>query len=264
MKRNPKRQKTHSKHVPAESSFEVIEVERNLIQNWLLSLQVWARENIKFLRGLLLASVFALLISLIFIGFYTALVRKQNYQFFSYLNRYNEYKELKSTEEKNKKLRALIKDCRELCYTFLKTSHSYNACLLEAASYIELKEYKKVSKPLDMFGQYNSKNGAGVFALFFAAQAYENLLDFEKAYQLYNQLEDTLKLIGKDDIIIYNKAKILYLQGKLDLAETMFQKIAYEQSSSDLHGAALDFLRLIAFKKHEKLNQKSKTGNKTN
>ena len=255
MKKSSKKQKNHRRNVQVESSFEVIEVERNLIQKWLLDLRVWARENIKFFRTILLISVFAVLISLIFIGFYTALIKKQNYQFFSYLSQYNEYKALKATGEKNKQLRTLIKDCQKLCHTYFKTSHSYNGCLLEAAAYIELKEYKNASKPLEMFGQYNSNNGAGVFALFFAAQAYENLLDLEKAYQIYNQIEDTLKPTSKDDIAVYNKAKILYLQGKLDLAEMMFQKIVYEQPTSDFYEVSLNFLRLIAFKKNEKLTQ---------
>ena len=264
MKKSSRKGKAHSKHIHAESSFETIKVERNLIQNWLLDLRSWGRENIQFLRMLFLVSVFTAIISLIFIGIYTALIEKQNYQFFTYLNQYKAYKKPGTAQEKDKNLRELIRNCHNLCHTFFKTSHSYNGCLLEAASYIELKEYKKASKPLDMFGQYNAGSGVGVFSLFFAAQAYENLLEFQKAYELYSQIESPLKEVGKDDIAIYNKARILYLQGKLNLAETLFQKIVYEKPDSEPYEASLNFLRLIAFEKNEKISKKSKINTKIN
>ena len=243
-------------------SYETIEIERNLIQNWLLDLRSWAKRNTRLLKILSLISVLALIISLILIGLYTALIEKHNYQFFSYLTRYNGYKILEDSQERNDKFRRLIQDSRKLCDTFFKTSHSYNGCLLEAVSYIELKEYEKVSKPLNMFGQHNADNGAGIFALFFAAQAYENLLNFEEAYSIYNQIEVPLKLIGKEDIAIYNKAKILYIQGKLDLAEKMFQEIVDEKKASKLEEASRNFLRLIAFKKNKQIHQGSKANSK--
>ena len=260
MKRKTRKQKPHDS--PSEVSYETIKIERNLIQKWLLDLRSWARQNIKALKVSFLIFILALIISLILVGLYTALTEKQNYQFFSYLTRYNKYKLLEDFQEKNDKFRSLIQDSRKLCDTSFKTSHSYNACLLEAASYIELKEYKKASKPLNMFGQHNADNGAGLFALFFAAQAYENLLNFEEAYNIYNQIESPLRLIGKEDIAIYNKGKILYIQGKLDLAEKMFQEVANDKKASKLEEASRRFLRLIAFKKNKQLDQRSKINSK--
>lgn len=237
----------------AESAFilpsEAVHVEHNLIVEWLLKLRAIARRNQKFLRNMFISMLTALVISGMIIFIYTSLSKKHNYLFFTYLDQYQELKKVETEDSKKEKFTKLAQDTHKLCHVFWKTSHSYNACLLEAASYIELGEPEKTSTALDLFSNYNSKNGAGVYVLFFAAQAYENLLDYQRAYEIYNQLEQLLKPLKQDDIAVFHKAKILFLQNKLDLAEQIFHRIAKDFSTSKFLSDSRNFLKLIALQK---------------
>ena len=198
---------------------ETIHVENNLIIDWLLKIKAIIRENQKFFKNIMISTIVALVVSGIIIFIYTSLAKKHNYLFFTYLNQYQEFKDIKPEAQKKEKLEKLIEDTHKLCHVFLKTPHSYNACLIEAVSYIELDQSEKASTPLDLFSKYNANNGAGAYALFFAAQAYESLFNYERAYDLYNELEELLKPIKQDDIAVFHKGKVLLLQNQLDLAE---------------------------------------------
>ncbi len=232
---------------------EAIHVESNLIVAWLLRLKHSTKKNQSYLKSVLGVIILALLPTIICIFLYSALVKKQNYLFFKYVQAFNKFKELTSEGEKIKKMEALNKKANKLCYTFFKTSHSYNGCLVEAATLIELDKPTEASRPLDLFGQKNSNNGAGVYALFFAAQTYENLLEFDKAYQIYHQLEGSLKEIKKDDLPLFNKGKVLFLQGKTKLAEEVFFDLLARFPESKLKEGTRSLLNLIAFKKGEEL-----------
>ena len=248
--------------VEPEVSFnppEVVHIENNFIVQWLLQLKHWLRKNKLFLQNLFLISFIALAVGGVIIFLYSSLVKKQNYLFFKYVKEFNEFKELKPEEEKKEQMTRLLGDVHKLCHTTWKTSHSYNACLIEAAVLIQLDQPEKASEPLELFGQKNSHNGAGAYALFFAAQMYENLLDFDQAYQIYNQLEEVLKPIKKEDIALFNKGKVLYLQGKLKLSEQVFEEVLDRFPNSKLSKDVYSFLNLIAFKRSEELFTKKPT-----
>ena len=251
--RKKSRRRTQATTEVSFNSPEVVHIEHNFIVHWLLQLKHWFRKNKSFLQNLLLISFIALAIGGVIIFLYSSLAKKQNYLFFKYMNEFNEFKELKPEEEKKQKLTRLLDDVHKLCYTSWKTSHSYNACLIEAAVLIQLDQPEKASKPLELFGQENGDNGAGAYALFFAAQMYENLLDFDQAYQIYHQLEEILKPIKKDDIALFNRGKVLYLQDKLKLSEQVFEEILDRFPNSKLSKDVYSFLNLIAFKRSEEL-----------
>ena len=247
------RKKRESQRERTFTPTETIHVEKNLIIAWLLQLKHWISRNQSYLKNVLWVIILALLPTVICIFLYSALIKKQNYLFFVYIQEFNEVKKLTSKDEKIKKMTRLNKKAHKLCHTFFKTSHSYNGCLVEAATFVELDKASETSYPLDLFGQKNAENGAGMYALFFAAQTYENLLEFDKAYRIYHQLEESLKEIKKDDIPLFNKGKILFLQGKTKLAEDVFLDLLSRFPESKLLEGTRSFLNLIAFKKGEEL-----------
>ena len=252
-------------HIPKET----IHVEKNLIIDWVLRLKSIINHNRKFLKNIFIVVIISGVISGIFIFLYTSLTKKHNYLFFTYLEEYEELKKdkpkkdektqeaQKSQKERKNKLTLLAENSHKLCHTFLKTPNSYNACLIEAVSYIELEQPEKASESLNLFGEYNSHKGAGAYILFFAAQAYESLLNYKKAYNIYHKLEEILKPIKKDDIAIFHKGKILLLQNKLDLAEDMFYRIINDFPTSQFLQDAKSFLKLVALRKHDILNATS-------
>ncbi len=254
MKRKKNKDEDQTKQVFATK--ELVQVESNLIVAWLLSLKAWLQKNWSYLKNIFIIALFSICIAGIFIFLYSSLIEQQNYIFFKYMGEFKEAKELTSKNNKNKRMSELNKKAHKACHVFFKTSHSYNTCLIEAATFIQMNEPQKASFPLDLFGQKNSDNGAGIYALFFAAQIYENLLQFKKAYEIYHQIDEPLKAIKKNEISLFSRGKILLIEGKLELAEKVFYELLDEFPNSKLVHDVHPFLNLLAFRKREKLLKK--------
>ncbi len=259
-KKTKRKQQEHEEISKLEKP--TIGIQQNLIEEWLFRCKNWIIENTKIIRKVSLFVFGSACIGITFIFIYTGLVQKHNFLFFQYLADYEDYRKLEDGPQRKQKFEKLIQKTNEVCNTTLKTSHSYNTCLIEAVSYIELNEKSKAVKPLETYGEHHRNNSVGPLILFYAAQAYENILDLERAYEIYDKIGEKFQSIKKEDIALYHKARILYMQGKIDLAKENFERILKNYPGSIYLRNSESYLMLIGLLPKE-TSSPSKAGGKS-
>ena len=247
---------------------EVAHINRNFIEASLYRLKFFLKENKKIIKKIfLIIFLFAILLSAWFTIYFSA-SKKHNKDFFQVFVKYEKVrKEIdkklnkststplvgnqsakilddKKLEESDKKeLSQIIQELKPICEQILATKYSNHACLLMGEVYLELGEFKQTADFLSKYG-YSFKNKmAGPYVLFFAAQAYENVYDFNKAYEIYSLLENILR--GKKDLALFHKAKILYYQKKLTQAKSEFESILKNYANTKYKKEVKEYLLLV-------------------
>ena len=180
------------------------------------------------------------------------IISAHNETFYSLVERYdalktpaplNEKAE-EDTAKRQTEAKQLVADAHDLCGSFFSSKYSYNGCLIEALTYLEQKDFSNFALALDRYAAYHGSSPFGAYFLFFAAYGYENTLQLDKAYALYDKLQNILKTIKKEDLALYHKARILYLQKKYSLAEEFFNKIVKDFPASQYRNDAARYLLL--------------------
>ncbi|MDH5716065.1 MAG: hypothetical protein OEZ22_00330 [Spirochaetia bacterium] len=227
---------------------DIVEVERNLIENWFLLSRRWLKSNPKLVRTITAAIM--LMVILTFIGIFThsAITESQNEDFIKLYKTFSDVKKMPESEDKKKKFNEILENSQKLCSHFWPTVHAANGCLIEAYTYKELKEFQKHIESLLKFAQYQDSIAVKTYAKFFAAYAYESQYQLQKAAELYNDLEKDFEKIEKNDIILYNKARTFYYQNKIDEAKPLFKKVLADFPNSTYKKDVKNYLLLISLK----------------
>ncbi|MCS6985363.1 MAG: tetratricopeptide repeat protein [Leptospiraceae bacterium] len=208
--------------------------------------QLRAKLQQKQMRYALYAFLGLALVTLAFFIMQLYRSQRHNEQFFSLFEEYKKISSLPEGETKKEEHRKLAQRAFELCDVIFPTKESRGSCLLAAAASIQAKSPQKAAFYLEkVYDNYHGRY-IGPFTLFYAAYAYEEAGDFQKALELYRESEAIFKKIEKEDIALYHQGRILYYLGSLDEAEKIFQKIEESFPASPYLEDAQKYRILIA------------------
>lgn len=232
---------------------EIVEIERNIIENWLISIKQWFKVNPSTARKIVFG-VFLLFILIFFLVFlHGEVVEKQNSQYYSSLFKYEKLKKESAGKPVDEdKMKDLLKDSTKLCRALWATQYSNAGCLLSAVYANELKDSKQTAEFLEKFAKKASSNAISAFATFYAGYYSETNQDLAEAEKLYDKLESMLPKKADKDFVLYHKGRILYYESKLDKAERIFKDIMENYKSSPYRDNARKYLLLVEMKKSEK------------
>lgn len=231
---------------------EIVEVERNLLEQWLLSGKHWAQKNITFVRYSIF-SVFGLLL-LFFVFLFVADMRleKHSNALYSLVTR------LESANE-NTPNKELLQESDKLCNTWWSTPASQNACLISAVLRGQAKEFSAMAENLKTYNRFWNKKMVLPVTLFYQGIAYEAQGDLDNAYQTFQQLEKSLEETQNADAAIFHRAHILYRQNKQESSAKLFRSLLEDYKESPYAEDAKKYLILIeARNAQEAMSQKSK------
>ncbi len=234
------------KHMYEESNFSS-EKDPTAIQRLLFKMLGMIRSAIDGLRpykwGLLV-----LLIAVLFsIFIYNSLGDEHSRQFFTYFEEYKLTLDLQDPEQKKQSLQKIASQSHKVCHTLIPTKYSYHSCLIEAIVYIQLEQADKSSVPLSKHADHYAGQAFGIPFMFYAGISAENNLNFEKAYEHYQQLTENLGEIGKEDISLFHKARVLYLQNKYDLSVQSFEDLLRKYPSSEYKEQTQSYIMMIRY-----------------
>jgi len=224
---------------------DVVEIERNILENWLIALKHWFKINIKTTRYIIFSTLFIVVMGFTLIFVHSAVSEKHNETFYSLMDKFDEI-----TDNSTVKLNALAKDTDKLCNTVWQTKHSPNGCLLSALTYKKLAQHDKVSKSLQLYSENVDNSGISAFSLFYAAYHSEVAKDFDNSEVLYKELQNKLKIVEKEDIAIYQLAKIKYYKKDYNGARNLMNELLEKHSKSAYIEKAKKYLLLISIKEN--------------
>jgi len=229
---------------------DVVEIERNIIENWLLALRHWIKLNSKRAKMVLLSLLALVVVALLVLFVHNAVIEKQSSQYFSAIGKYDEA--LKKNEtEKDKALNELLADTTKLCHATWSTEQSNSGCLLTALIHLELKHTREVAESLKTYATHSGSKALKAYTAFYAAYNYENSDNLDDAYKLYGSLQNILKGTGKEDIALFHQARIEYYRNNLKEASKLIDTILNDYKTSNYTQEAKKYKKLIELKKSQ-------------
>ena len=211
---------------------EIITVERNVLENFLLNVKHWLQHNKELVRKAVFIFAGSLVVFLVLLIIHALAKDAQGLQLINLKNDLEKTLILPEGDEKQSELKLRLKEAEGLCGKIWSTPASYIGCLLEAKIHAEQKEFLSSGKAYEKVAHHFGSESLGAYALFEAAYAYEQGGDFDKAYELYNDLEEKYIPIKKEDIAIFHKGRISYIQKKYEIASDLFKKIMSNHKDS--------------------------------
>ena len=247
-KSNPSLENNNKHHGHSKQHFsdtEVVHIERNILEDFIISLKKWVHHNKTIVKILISVVIISIIITIIVAIIHNSLSKKHNALFFKSFDSYTEYKKITDTTSQKEKLLSISKELGKLCDSLIKTKYSENGCLLQAIIHIHLNQNDMILKPLAHYTKYHNNESISALLLFDLARVYENLGQLDKAYETYNEMNEILLPIKKNELALYGRARVLYAQGKFDLALTQFKKLLVEFPLTSNKEKVDRFIRLI-------------------
>ncbi|MDH5721225.1 MAG: tetratricopeptide repeat protein [Spirochaetia bacterium] len=234
-----------------EVSSDIVEIERNLIENFIFYLRKWIKTNVRVVRYLLILVISSAVLMFLGVFLYSAVKEKHSREFFSLFKEYKKTTEMPLGAEKNKAFENIAESSLKLCQTGIKTSYSNNACLISSLSH---KNIDKVSESINLLKQYSDKNnteGLIVYTNMIMAAIYSEKYDIEKSIELFQNILPNLKTYESEDIVLYDLGRMYYYKNDINQAKENFQKIIKDHPQSVMIKNAKEYLTLIALNEFE-------------
>ena len=227
---------------------EIVEIERNLIENWLISIKHWFQINPSTARKIILGIFAASAIFFIGVFIHSAVIEKHNSDFYSILLSYEKFKG-DGAKIEDSKLKKMLEYSDKLCNTRWSTRYSNNGCYLSAILYNESGDKKSAAKYLEKFSDKVNNKAVAAYAAFISGYFYETEKDLDNALLRYKKMEKTLDNKHGMDFSLYHTGRVFYYKNQFTEAENAFKKIIKDHKDSSYSKQAREYLMLIYLKK---------------
>ncbi|MDH4263538.1 MAG: hypothetical protein OEV78_10890 [Spirochaetia bacterium] len=235
---------------------ELVEIERNLVENWLISLKHWLHINASSARKIIVGFISAVVLFFIFLFIHSFIIEKQNAKYYSILVTYEQLKDDNAVKIDEQKLTKLIKISDKLCNSIWSTRYSNNGCLLSAVLSDEAGNKKEAADYLAKFSSRVNSKAMAAYTAFLAGYFYETNHDLERSMTLYKKLDSYVDEKNGKDLALFHQGRILYYNDKLPEAEKSFKEIIEKYKTSAYFNNAKNYLMLIQMKKIQPVEQK--------
>jgi tetratricopeptide (TPR) repeat protein len=229
---------------------EVVEIERNLIENWLISLKQWFQFNIEFARKIILGIIIFTLLVFISVFLHSAVIDKQNSDFYRLLITYDNLEKSKSENKNyNNKIKTLKESADKLCKARWSTQYSNSGCLVSSIISNEMGEFQAAAESLKKFSDKTSNTGFSSYSSLVAGYLFEKTSQIDTSIKLYKKILDNLEDITGKDIALFHYGRLLYHNKQFKEAEKSFQEIIDNHKNSIYLQKSRQYLLLISIDK---------------
>lgn len=229
---------------------EVVEIERNIIENWLISLKHWFHVNTATARKIIFGFLMVMVLFFIVVFTHSAVIEKQNSQYYSILLSYEKLKEDSGVVKIDAgKLKKLQEHSDKLCNTTWSTRYSNNGCLLSAIFSNEAGNKKETADFLMKFSKAVHNRAFAAYTTFLSAYFYESNKELDKSIDLYKKLDTLVDEKTGRDFTLFHTGRLYYYSDKLTEAEKSFKEILEKYKSSPYSANAKNYLLLVQLKK---------------
>ena len=228
---------------------ELVEIERNLVENWLISLKHWLHINAASARKIIAGFIIVLVLFFVLLFTHSFIIENQNAKYYSILVTYEQLKDENVVKIDGQKLTKLIKISDKLCNSIWSTRYSNNGCLLSAILSDEAGNKKEAADYLAKFSSRVNNKALAAYSAFLSGYFYETNHDLERSMALYKKLDSYVDEKNGKDLALFHQGRILYYNDKLPEAEKTFKEIIDKYKTSAYFSNAKNYLLLIQLKK---------------
>jgi predicted negative regulator of RcsB-dependent stress response len=237
---------------------DIVEIERNLVENWMIGLKHWLHINPSTARKIIFGVLIGVVMFFLFIFIYSIVTEKQNSQYYSILLSYEKLKEDSAVKIDPDKLKKLQEHANKLCNNLWSTRYSNNGCLLAAILSNEADNKKDAAEFLEKFSKKANNNALAAYTTFLSGYFYETGHDLEHSGAMYKKLDSYVDDKNGKDFTLFHKGRLFYYNDDLVGAEKTFKEIIEKYKSGAYYTNARNYLLLIQLKKAQPSPAKNK------
>ncbi len=227
---------------------DIVDVERSILEKWILSLKHYSNKHAATARYIILATGAAALLAVVVMFVHSFAVENHSTRFYRLVKAYEE-SSFFPEDTKKKTLSNIASDAGRLCNVFWKTTESSNACLLSAIAARETGDNALSAKSLQAYGNQSGKNLKG-FAAFYAGYSAEFNKDIDGALAWYTKMQPWYKKMDREDFPLFHQARMHYHKKDSDKALALFEQIETEYPDSPYAKEAKKYRLLILSQKN--------------
>lgn len=248
-RKSDRRKKESSEKI--KEHVDVVEIERNLIENGIISLKHWYKDNPKAIKWVLISIIAFFVFLLSFLFFHSTMIENHNNQLFKLISEYEESFQINIPELKNAKMKDLQRKADILCNNFYPSRESYHACIIASLASLENKQPEKAAEYLKKYTNHYNGDGPSTLTAFYTAYAYEAAKDYSKAEKYYHKWGEYLKEkeLKNEDASLFHQIRMAYYQNKKKNALDMISRLLKEFPNSPYKNKAIQYRYLIYQKK---------------
>ncbi|GEM_PF-3513073 len=248
-----KSDRRHAEALEKKSHTDVVEVERNLIEQGLLATRHWMHANRQTVRWGLIGIISFFVLVLAFIFFHSMMVENHNAQVYFLMKDYDQARLISVPALKKAKMKDVESGASQLCHNFYPTRESYYSCIVAALAAREKNDGnpgKAMAPYLQRFADHYDNDGPGSFFTFYTAYAFEAAGDFSTAILYYKKWGEYLKdnELQSQEAALYHQMRNLYYSGDKKGALELCNKIIKDYPQSIYMKKSLEYRYLIFIK----------------
>jgi tetratricopeptide (TPR) repeat protein len=183
---------------------ETIEIERNVIERFLMHAKSYFKNNRKAVVNSLIGLLALIVISIALIFVVDRITTRDQKRFDEIMYEYTRYSMIGDKEKLQLVVRELIKFVDSTYFGF---PHNMAYYVMGNTQY-DLKDYKNAEKNLRKYAEWDSSSVLSSLALIKAAVACEDMNDLKGALGIYRKLEDNYSGSVIADQIFFNYARL--------------------------------------------------------
>lgn len=191
---------------------DVVEVERNLIEQGIIALKHWYKDNPATIRWMIISILTFFILFLSFLFFHSTIVENHNKRLFQVISEYDESVQMNIPALKSAKLKDVEKQAAELCNHYYPTDESYHACIIASLAAGQNNRPKEMSAYLKKYTDHFDGDGPSTLTAFYTAYAYEMDGNYKMADVYYEKWGEYLKdkEIKNQDAVLFHRMRMAY------------------------------------------------------
>jgi len=230
---------------------DVVEIERNIIENWLIALKHWFHVNPSTARKIILVFFGTLVVFFLGLFTYSFLIEKQSKKFYSIMFLYESVKEGKNSGKSEAKLKKLLAESTKLCHSMWSTQYSNNGCLLSAILSNETGNKKDSAEFLSRYSKKVNNKALAAYTAFLSGYQFESSHDLSQSLAMYKKMDSYVDEKAGMDFALFHKGRIYYYDNKFKEAEDSFKQIIEKYKTGNYYESAKNYLLLVQLKKSQ-------------
>jgi len=221
-------------------STDIVEIERNMIENWFIQLRHWVYNNQKIASRIMWGVISSAVFALIMVFVQSGVVETHNSRLFSLFDKYEDVK-----GSNLETLSPLLEEAEGLCNALWSTPYSNNGCLIAAAIQIDLNNMAAAAKIMEEYADNTPSNAMEPFSVYLSANIYERSGDLNKALELVTDLAENYSEGDHYDAIFFKKGRLEFATDNKEKALETFEFLTTNFPQSPYNDKARQYTRLI-------------------
>jgi tetratricopeptide (TPR) repeat protein len=208
-------------------------------------MQNWIKENPRVIRNSIFAVAGIAVVVVLVLVLRAAARDEHSRKLHAALEKYEQIKILPKGEARAQQMKEFGLSLKPVCEQLITSPETAAACFTAGSALLEGRDPATAAALFARAAAAYDTEALASVAGFMQAQALETARDFEKALQVYKDLEKKYASIKKTEMAIFHQGRMLYYLGRYDEAEEKFAKLSRDSEGKEFAASSRNYISLL-------------------